>query len=294
MDAEANLAEQAEHHRYNVSDGARRRLRAYAQEWADFVSVEHDDREWRRFLVVVAPWERGPIGAFTPDVRARLRAGATVLDFGCGRGTSSVAMALMGARVIAVDVSPDTAELVGFLSEAFGLGDRLRGFSGDVRELDLPSLDLVYGNGVLHHLVPELERQVLTRFASALRPDGEALFVEPAHNSRAADALARWLPLPRYPSSLLQPRRYAAWKAADPHPERDDSSDHYRRLGASLFRRVEVEPYGMLESLATLLPGGRRSARLRDGALRAERLVPPAIRSRFSPSQRIRFGEPRA
>ncbi|HEY5987594.1 MAG TPA: class I SAM-dependent methyltransferase [Streptosporangiaceae bacterium] len=79
---------------------------------------------------------------------AKVAAGLRVLDVGTGPGHVAIAVARRGARVVAVDASPDMVALAGRLHPEL-----------DVREAVLPDLpfpdgefDTVVGNFVVNHL----------------------------------------------------------------------------------------------------------------------------------------------
>ncbi len=78
--------------------------------------------------------------------------GKNVLELGSGRGEFAVYMAKQGAKVTAVDVSPD---LISASRELAGLNKvRCEFQQADIRELpfDSGSYDIVVGIAVLHHL----------------------------------------------------------------------------------------------------------------------------------------------
>ena len=103
-------------------------------------------------------------------------AGKRILDLGAGAGEASIYFASHGAHVTALDISSRQLDV---LNEAA----RLRGVAIDTlavpaEELPFPDghFDLVYGDGVLHHVdmqraVPEVRR--------VLRPGGRGVFIEP-------------------------------------------------------------------------------------------------------------------
>jgi SAM-dependent methyltransferase len=102
--------------------------------------------------------------------------GKRLLDLGCGAGESSVYFALRGARVVAVDVSGEMLAKAQLLARRFGT-------TIDTVELvshELPfatgAFDLVFGNGVLHHV--DLE-PTLREVRRVLKPGGRGAFVEP-------------------------------------------------------------------------------------------------------------------
>lgn len=270
-----NLEANRKGHRYPTSDEALaptfRRVRA----WQAHLSASGSD--WQAFLAAESPSDRVAPGLFRDDFRSEL-AGARVLEFGAGRAPLSAAMALLGAHVLAIDISETTEEIVARLAREFGLADRLEGWSGDLRSRPMEGgrYDFVVGLNVLHHLTLDLEAELMERFARILKPDGRALFIEPSENS-----------------ALLKRLKDRIAPDDETHPERPNDSSHYRALGERHFQDVLVEPYGSLERLAPLVPNGRAHGRLRARLLSLERLVPRPIHDRLAASQRIVFGRPR-
>lgn len=126
-----------------------------------------------------------PVGA-TP-IRARRRgdwfvsqigSGTRVLEIGCGTGeTAAYIASQIKAEVVAIDLSP-----------AFVVEARKRHSAPNLRfeEFDLLAgieppfgrFDLVYGNGILHHLV-KLLPAVLQSLHRLINADGRLAFIEP-------------------------------------------------------------------------------------------------------------------
>jgi SAM-dependent methyltransferase len=100
-------------------------------------------------------------------------AGLDVLEAGCGIGTDAMRFARAGARYIGVDFSPTALELA---RRRFAMAQMPGSFvEASITDLPVPdgSVDLVYSNGVIHH-IPETDRAV-REFHRILRPGGTAL-----------------------------------------------------------------------------------------------------------------------
>jgi SAM-dependent methyltransferase len=101
-----------------------------------------------------------------------------ILELGCGTGEASASVAAgVGAEVVAVDISD------AFLGRARNMHvlPNLRFERLDILADDLGRLgrfDLVFGNGILHHLVLRLD-DVLRALHSLTNPGGGLAFIEP-------------------------------------------------------------------------------------------------------------------
>lgn len=100
-------------------------------------------------------------------------AGRDVLEAGCGIATDGINFARAGARYTGVDFSPTALELARRRFDAEGREGRFVQASIADLPFDDSSFDLVYSNGVIHHL-PETER-VVQELHRVLRPGGRAL-----------------------------------------------------------------------------------------------------------------------
>ncbi len=124
-------------------------------------------------------------------------AGHRVLDVGCGMGDNAILLALAGAEVTAVDVSPRSIEVAARRARASGLPHLPRFVCAPIEEAELPprSFDLVWVDGLLHHVIPELDA-VLARLRSLARAGARAVFSEPVNRLPALRRLREALPIP--------------------------------------------------------------------------------------------------
>jgi SAM-dependent methyltransferase len=130
--------------------------------------------------------------AYVLDLLGDLR-GLRVLELGCGVGDYTVVWARRGARVLATDISPASAEITRRRAQANGVGPAIETACMPAEALSVPdaSCDLVIGFGVLHHVD-------VTRAAAearrVLRPGGRALFREPLGGNPVLEFARRHVP----------------------------------------------------------------------------------------------------
>jgi SAM-dependent methyltransferase len=148
----------------------------------------------------------------------------SAMDFGCGVGRLTQALANHFDRVTGVDVSPTMVEIAKRLN--FN-GDRVQFLLNqrdDLRALPDSSLDCIVSLITLQHVPPETAHKYLVEFLRILRPGGVLLFQLPAGRRVGAP-----------PGEELEPMAAAAYRA-------------------------EIE---ILEAPGTLPPGGEATLRLR-------------------------------
>jgi len=105
---------------------------------------------------------------FGPDFFDRIR-GKTVIDFGCGNGKQSVAMALNGAKqVIGLDIQTRLLKLAEELAARHGVTDRCR-FTDRTDE----QADIVITKDTFEHFADPAA--VLGQMAKLVKPDGLVL-----------------------------------------------------------------------------------------------------------------------
>jgi 2-polyprenyl-3-methyl-5-hydroxy-6-metoxy-1,4-benzoquinol methylase len=123
-----------------------------------------------------------------PDLDARLRAGGTVAEFGCGEGWAAIALAVgyPGLRVDAFDVDAPSIETARGNAENAGVADRVRFAVADVTDPALTgSYDAVFAFEMLHDLADPV---AALHTARRLTGDGVAPVV--IMDERAAETFA--------------------------------------------------------------------------------------------------------
>src|SRR4051794_14579685 len=103
--------------------------------------------------------------------------GRTVLDLGTGNGFLAAALALRGAKVVAVDISPASLDFARHRAELSGVADRIDFRLAPAEETGLPdvSCDAACGLFVLHHTDLDASSREIGR---VLKPGAPAAFVE--------------------------------------------------------------------------------------------------------------------
>ena len=193
-------------------------------ERGDGAGVEAVGRDWQRlgsddppWAVYVAPGTRGggwdveellrtgrtEVDAVLADLAARglTHGSRSVLDFGCGVGRLSNALARHFDHVIAVDVAPSMLERARALDRSGGRIDFLRNPHPDLRGVPDACVDLAYSSLVLQHLPRAAALVYLRELVRVTRPDG-LVVVQTATRPR---------PTPKGVAALVLPQRLLGW-----------------------------------------------------------------------------------
>jgi len=194
--------------------------------------------------------------------------GKRLLDVGCGDGPNMAMFAKMGADVTGIDVSPGALDVAHRRAEANGVADSVRLVCSPIETADLPehSFDVVWGDGILHHVLDELEPTV-RRLSRWVKDDGLIVFSEPVNLFEPLRRLRRLVPVhtdatpgerPLVPAELEIVRKYVP----------DLRIRHYMLLGrldrfvlvnynyerSSAFRRAIVSAIDLLDYGLLSLP----------------------------------------
>ncbi len=114
------------------------------------------------------------------------------LDFGCGVGRLSQALAEHFDRVVGVDIAESMAQRARDYNRH---GDRVEyrvNTTDDLKIFDGGSFDFVYSNITLQHIPPEPAASYIGEFFRVLRPGGVAIFQVPSGKPYEAGSLRAW------------------------------------------------------------------------------------------------------
>ena len=238
-------------------------------------------------LVTDTSWHGLYYGGFERYIK-----GKRILELGCGDGLNSLIMAALGGLVTAIDISEASIQFLSKCNESLGLS--VVPIVGDFPTLRIPEnyFDIVVGKAFLHHLTHEQEILYIQKIVRVLKCDGLARFFEPAMNNRTIDWI-RWIIPVRGRPSRLSRKAFQEWKENDPHPDRDNSSRHFREVGNEYFKNVKIVHIGSLERLHRLMPGGRFNRNFRRWAHKTEERLPGWFRDAAARSQMIQYSHPR-
>jgi len=165
-----------EQERARLADEARFADQAYARYAHD---LQLNQIVFKKYAEPTADWDWRQYGArLLGSVK-----GCRVLDYGCGQGEETVYLAMMGAHVTAIDISPVGIELTKERARLNGVDDRVSTalMRCDPTEFANESFDVIHGFGILHHIGL---RTGIMEIKRLLRPSGRGLFFEHMENSK--------------------------------------------------------------------------------------------------------------
>lgn len=232
------------------------------------------------------------VGLYHGNFQEKLK-GKKVLELGCGDCTNAAVMAAFGAEVYANDISHKSGEIIKKINENVQFEHQIKFIEGDFLKSEITEdfYDIIIGKAFIHHLTHEQEIQFTKKIVSILKPNGLVRYFEPAVNNNFLDAL-RWLtPVPGRPSKL-QTKKFKKWKNNDPHPERDNSSKHYEKIGKKYFKVAKIIPFGAIERFHRILPK-KYSRKFRRFAFRFEKKLPYKLNLALTRSHLIIYEHPK-
>jgi SAM-dependent methyltransferase len=128
--------------------------------------------------------------AWLVELRVAVKPGRA-LDFGCGVGRLTQALARTFAECDGVDIAPSMIERAEVLNQ---FGDRCHYHVNDRDDLSLFAdgvFDLIYSDIVLQHIAPEFSARYVREFTRVLAPAGVVVFQLPSHPLAAGEQGAR-------------------------------------------------------------------------------------------------------
>jgi ubiquinone/menaquinone biosynthesis C-methylase UbiE len=175
-----------------------RRLGATDPLWAVYVAPDTKNQQWQ--LPAFLQTGRDEVNRVLAGLPRPPAGHQVALDFGCGVGRLSQALAEHFDRVIGVDVSAPMLRRAAELAADCPVRDRLDfrlNERADLAMLADASVDLVYSSLVLQHLPKPLAADYLGEFVRVLRPGGLAVVQVASAPTRSVKGWAfRLLPAP--------------------------------------------------------------------------------------------------
>jgi len=116
----------------------------------------------------------------------------SALDFGCGIGRLSQALADHFDRVYGVDISPKMIELAQQHNRKSERAEYLCSAAGDLSHFADGSIDMILSWITLQHMRPRYARRYIQEFLRVLAPGGLLVFQYPSQPIGLGVRLARW------------------------------------------------------------------------------------------------------
>jgi SAM-dependent methyltransferase len=124
------------------------------------------------------------------------------LDFGCGVGRLTQALARRVEGAVGADISPVMIELAGKLNRYPNNADYICTAHTGLESLPAQSFQLIYSNIVLQHVLPDVAVSYLHEFFRLLEPDGLLVFQLPSHRDSAVEAEIKSMPDEAYRAGI--------------------------------------------------------------------------------------------
>ena len=171
--------------------GLRRHWNEYGRSdplWAILTAPDKKGNRWSidEFLQTGRD-EIAALMAYLEERRITVARGCA-LDFGCGAGRLTHALAAHFDRAIGLDIAPSMIAKARELHAGLASADFRVNASDRLESIESGSIDLVYTRLVLQHMPPRFTRAYLAEFVRVLRPGGVAVFQLPGENARPVAA----------------------------------------------------------------------------------------------------------
>ena len=124
------------------------------------------------------------------------------LDFGCGVGRLTQALARRQEHVVGADISRGMIDLARRLNQYPDRAEYLCTAENGLKALADRSFQFIYSNIVLQHVAPELSVQYLGEFFRLLEPNGLLVFQLPSHKESPVEAEIKAMPDAAYSAAI--------------------------------------------------------------------------------------------
>ncbi|MGG6898612.1 MULTISPECIES: class I SAM-dependent methyltransferase [Rhizobium] len=175
-----------------------------------------------------------------------------VLEYGCSNGMSSIGLAHSAKRITGIDISDVAIQQAADAAVRHGISNVT--FQVDnAEEMKLPSagFDVVFGSGILHHLVLEKSLREIRR---VLRPGGKAFFFEPLGHNPVINLYRNWTP---------------AARTVDEHPLLKSDFEIVRKY----FSKCDLEFFGLTTLLSIPFRGSPLGTAVRAAGAQIDNLL---------------------
>ena len=166
------------------------------------------------------------------------------LDFGCGIGRLTQALALHFEESIGVDIAKSMIDAANKFNQ---FGERCQYFLNTHDNLALfpnDNFDLIYTNIVLQHMEPVYSKKYISEFIRILKPDGVLVFQIPSEQKEIKEAGLRKIVkavLPAFVVDLIRKIRYIGEPKMEMHPVSQNEIKEF--LKQQKARLIHIEPF---------------------------------------------------
>ena len=124
------------------------------------------------------------------------------LDFGCGVGRLTQALARRHTHVVGADISKNMIDLARRLNRYPDRAEYICTAETGIETLPAASYDFIYSNIVLQHVTPDLSVKYLSEFFRLLAPKGLLVFQLPSHRDSPVEAEIKAMPEAAYRGAI--------------------------------------------------------------------------------------------
>jgi len=166
------------------------------------------------------------------------------LDFGCGIGRLTQALALHFENTIGVDIARSMIDMANKFNQ---FGEKCQYFLNTQDNLALfpnDNFDLIYTNIVLQHMEPVYSKKYIREFIRILKPDGILVFQIPSEQKKAREAGLKGIVksiLPAVVVDLLRKVRDMGEPKMEMHPISQNEIKVF--LKEQNARLIHIEPF---------------------------------------------------